>query len=408
MLKIQARVVELLKEIEEICEAEGIRYSLAGRTAAMQTAAGGFTCSDYTAEIMMMPADYAKFCKAASGRENRAIESLENNPLMDGVYARYTDTSTTLIDLTRSPWAREQGVFVRIWVLRSAPPKGRYQKALETLVRTNDMLSIKVRKEYVSGSAGNKLTALGAARTVLRRPGTMAGYFRKCTADDGKSKNVFYYDGKDRFNVPRKAMNRIVKVEFEGITVSAADKIGDIAKAFYKDPAGAVRTAAFPANEWGVYYDLRHPYAQVISEAENNGTDFARLALEKADYDEFGKRVYGKRLSAADKQYKYVWRTINRFRLLEEYDGRTDEIRGKFDEGRYDEVRNDLADYIEMIEEYTKINMGFGLEKGLEEIAYRIMEMDGKEAIVAKARKLQPEEYAEDLRDFLTRNGWKD
>lgn len=406
MHKVQSRVVELLKEIEDICTAEGIRYSLAGRTAAMQVQKGGFTCSDYTAEIMMMPGDYAKFCKAASGRGSRVIESLENNPNVDGIYARYTDTETTLLDMERSPWAKAPGVFVKIWVLRSHPAKTRFQKVLETLVRSNNILSTRVRKEYSKDSEKKKVTALSAARTLLRRQGSMAGYFRKCTADDGKSKNVFYYEDSDRFNVPRKAMDKISKVEFEGITVSAADKLADIVKANYADPVKVTKEPAYPVNEWGVYYDLKHPYAQVRREAEAKGTDFDRLALEKYDYDEYSRRVFRKTLSAADKQFKYVWRTINRFRLLEEYKGRTEEIRSKFEAGMYDDVRADLADYIEMIEDYTKIKMGFGLEKDLEEIAYKIMEMDGKGDIVAKARKLQPEEYREDLTDFLKRNGW--
>ncbi len=408
MLKVQSRVMELLKEIEEISEAEGIRYSLAGRTAAMQVLSGGFKCSDYTAEIMMMPEDYRKFCKAVAGRADRKIESLENNPLMDGVYARYTDTSTTLIDIKRAPWAKAKGVFVKIWVLRSTAPKGRYQKALETLVKTNDILSTKVRKEYCNSKERSKVTALSAARTFLRRPGTMAKYFSTCTADNGKSKKVFFYDGKERFNVPRKAMDKIGKAEFEGVTVSVADKIADVVKAAYKDPAKVASEAAYPAGEWGVYIDLRHPYEQVIREAEQKGTDFDRLALEKADYDEFGTRVYRRKLSEADKQYKYVWRTINRFRLLEEYEGRKDEIKEKYAAGKYDEVRADLADYIEMIEAYADIKMGFGLDKELEEIAYKIMEMDGKGGIVAKAKKYQPKEYKEDLADFLRNNGWSE
>ena len=88
MLKVQSRVMELLKEIEEISEAEGIRYSLAGRTAAMQVLSGGFKCSDYTAEIMMMPEDYRKFCKAVAGRADRKIESLENK--VDSTYQKHS------------------------------------------------------------------------------------------------------------------------------------------------------------------------------------------------------------------------------------------------------------------------------------------------------------------------------
>ena len=48
-----------------------------------------------------------------------------------------------------------------------------------------------------------------------------------------------------------------------------------------KDPAKVASEAAYPAGEWGVYIDLRHPYEQVIREAEQKGTDFDRLALEK-------------------------------------------------------------------------------------------------------------------------------
>ena len=86
--------------------------------------------------------------------------------------------------------------------------------------------------------------------------------------------------------------------------------------------------------------------------------------------------------------------------------GRKDEIREKYAAGKYDEVRADLSDYIEMIEAYADIKMGFGLDKELEEIAYRIMEMDGKGELVEKAKKYQPEEYKEDLSDFLKNNGW--
>jgi hypothetical protein len=81
----------------------------------------------------------------------------------------------------------------------------------------------------------------------------MAKYFNTCTADDGKSKKVFFYDGKEKFSVPRKAMNKIGKAEFEGVTVSVADKMADIVKAAYKDPAKAASEAAYPAGEWGVY-----------------------------------------------------------------------------------------------------------------------------------------------------------
>ena len=164
MTNVQRRVTELLKEIDSVCMEEGIGYSLAGRTAAMCTLSGAFTCDDYQADIIMKPDDYRRFCKAVSGKENRAIESLENNPLLDGVYARYVDTSTTLMDMKRGFGLKEQGVCVRIWPLRSKALKSRYRKALETLVRTNNMVSLKVKKEYCSDKEKIKVSGLSAAQ----------------------------------------------------------------------------------------------------------------------------------------------------------------------------------------------------------------------------------------------------
>ena len=403
MTKVQRRVTELLKEIDSVCKDGDISYSLAGRTAAMFVLAGGFTCDDYLADIMMTADDYRRFCKAVSGRENRAIESLETNPLLDGVYARYVDTSTTLMDIKRGFAWKEQGVFVRIWPLRSKALKSKYQKALETLVRTNNIADLSVRKEYCSDKERVKVTGLSVARACLRKPGIMSKFFAACTEDDGTGKNYYYYDGRDRIKIPRKSMAETVRKTFEGEDLCVAKNIEKIVKsAFGENPEKVIAEAEYPSEEWGVYYDLDHPFAQVISEAEANGTDFGRLAAEKADYDEFGTKVYKKKLSQADKQYKYVWRTINRFRLLEEYGRKAGDIRKRFDEGGADAVREELADYIEMIEAYTKINMGFSIDKGILEIAYAVMEADGNGDTVRKARKLLPEEYEQDLADWLS------
>lgn len=404
MTAVQKRVMDLLKEIDEICMSEGIAYSLAGRTAAMCVSSGGFTCDEYQADIMMTPDAYKKFCSAVSGKPDRALESLETNPLMDGVYARYVDTATTLIDIKRGSMLRQKGVCVRIWVLRSKAAKSGYAKTLETIIRMGNVPDPGVRKEYSGKSDSRKLTFLAASRSLLRHKGTMKRYFSSCTADDGSSKNYFYYDGKDKIKVPRKSMGKLTRCTFEGTELSITADAEKLSAALLK--GDALSKAEFPSEEWGVYYDMAHPFDQVIKEAKASGTDFDRLALEKFDYDEFSTRVYRKKLSQADKQYKYVWRTINRFRLLDEYDGKTDEISARYKSGGADAVREDLADYTEMIEAYADIGMGFAIDNELLNTAYAVMEEDGKGDIVGKAKKLLPEEYREDLADWLSAEGY--
>jgi len=413
MLDIQARAVELLKEIDDICGAEGINYSLAGRTAAMQTVSEGFTCGDHRPEIMMTPSDYNKFRQVISKGSipDRALESLETNPKIDGIYARYVDTSTTLIDTRRASMCEKQGVHVLIWILRSKAPDSKYAKALDTIVRTNNIVSIKVKKNYRSGKAKTKFTGLEMARSFLRKSGTMKKYFLDATADDGKSKNLYYIDSADngrKVKVARKYLNKYRRVNFEGVSVMVIDKISEMLKANYgNDLAAAVKEAVCPARDWGVYYDLNHPFSQVIREAEANGTDFGKIAEQRADFDEFTAKVFNKLDFQARKEYRPVRRTINRFLLMQEYLGKGDEIEAMFKAGKIDETREALADYISMIEFYNERDLGFSFDKRLLEIAYKIMEIDGKAASVKKAKKLMPEEYKEDLSDWLVSEGFE-
>ena len=405
MLKVQAKVLDLLREIDDICKAEGINYSLAGRTAAMYCLSGGFSCGDYLAEIMMTPDDYRRFRSAAGSKKDRVIESLENNPRMDGIYARYVDTSTTLLDMKRGTPFIAKGICVNIIILRSTPVRSKYGKMLNIVMRTRGM-DLGARRRYTGRKSRMKTDGLGFARVVLGTKGRMRSFFEACTEDDGSSKNYFYYAGKDRINVPRKWTGEYKRVMFEGIELNALKNIEKLTEKICGDNIRKyLKSGGWPAGEWGVYYDTEHPYAEVIKDAESAGTDFGRLERERADYDEFSAKVYRKKLSKADKEYYYVWRTINRFMLLEELGPKTEEICRKYQDGLIDEVREELRDYTEQIENYTAKGMGFSFDTALFDIACSIMEQDGKGDIAAKARKLLPDEFREPLSDYLHREG---
>ena len=412
MLKVQKRAVELLKEIDDICIAENIHYSLAGRTAAMQAAKGGFTCQDYRPEIMMLPDDYRKFCKAVSERNDpsRTIESLETNPQMDGIYARYVDTSTTLIDFNRGAFLKAQGVHVLIWILRSKKPSSLYSKTLETIVKSNRNPNLDIKKKYRNGKAKTKLTAVGIARGVFRHPNTMKKYFSTAIADDKKNKTL-YYQGLAEYGrkivMPRKYMNKYKRVPFEDIEVMACEKISDFVKNNYdeKQMKGIYR----PYNrvsEWGVYYDLHRPYDQVICSAKADGINFDKLSATIADYNEFFATDFKKWDNLTNQQYWNVNRTIDRFDLLQEYDGRTDEIVAMYESGDIDQTREALSHYIELLKLYSRRKMGFCMDSRLLNIAYEIMERDGNGDIVKQSKSMMPKEFEEDLADWLIAQGY--
>lgn len=406
MLAVQAVVLKLLKEIDEICSAEGINYSLAGRTAAMQAQSGGWVGSDYCAEIMMTAENYRKFEKAIKDHENRSLESLKNNYRLDGIYARYTDLNTTLINFTNGANVRDKGICVKIFILRSKPLSSKTAKIREMIVK-NSSLNPSVRKKYCGKKEFVKMTELEMARSLLGGRNAISKFFNACIEDDGSSKYYFYYDGTRKCSIARKLLKDYRKVEFEGVELSVVEKSDEMLKKIYSDGiAKELVLNKYPATDWGVYYDVENSFADVEKEANSRDIDFDRLAQEKCDYDEFSAKIFARSQNAADRQFRYVWRTINRFRLLEEYSDKEEDIKKAYKEGSIDDVREDLADYIEMIENYEKKGMGFSYDQELYNIACEIMIKDGKEDVVKKAQKLMPEEYKINLIDYLKKEGF--
>jgi len=123
MNDLQKKLLELLKEIDEICKKHNITYYIDGGSAIGAIRHRGFIPWDDDIDIVMTRDNYNKFYKVIQKeiRDDRKFECFENNKKYSMLYARYCDRTTTSILRTSMLDVFESGVFIDIFILDPFP-----------------------------------------------------------------------------------------------------------------------------------------------------------------------------------------------------------------------------------------------------------------------------------------------
>ncbi len=129
---IQLKLLDLMDEIDDICEKNKIGYTLSAETASMAFVLGGFASENYQMTVYMTLADFIKFQNEINnqGNHNRIIEGLHNNNKFPGFFYRYVDTSTTYYNYNYGDTYKYNGIHITIEILRcySRNNNGKYAK----------------------------------------------------------------------------------------------------------------------------------------------------------------------------------------------------------------------------------------------------------------------------------------
>lgn len=120
-----AKLKELLFEIDDICRENGLKYSLIQK------------CAKFVQEENSFPEEFNNICIAMplgdlerlehlindEGDGSRIVENIHNNPYADNLSARYMDTQTTLIDFDDYTNHTHHGLFIDIRPIKQYDPK---------------------------------------------------------------------------------------------------------------------------------------------------------------------------------------------------------------------------------------------------------------------------------------------
>lgn len=121
--KLQKLLVQLLREIDEICRANDIRYYLCGGTCIGQIRHGGFVPWDDDIDIFMPRKDYEKFEAVVSKNmpEGRDLVSFSRYNTYTNPVPRYMDLNTTAIRSGRLGDGTVCGECIEIFILDPMP-----------------------------------------------------------------------------------------------------------------------------------------------------------------------------------------------------------------------------------------------------------------------------------------------
>lgn len=118
--EIQLVSLEILKDVKEFCDANGIRYYMTYGTLLGAVRHKGFIPWDDDIDIMMLRPDYERFVREFRSDKGNKLLTFENSKSMIA-YARVCDMKRTLLDFESKPWTRQKaGVYIDIFPLDAA------------------------------------------------------------------------------------------------------------------------------------------------------------------------------------------------------------------------------------------------------------------------------------------------
>ena len=122
-LPLQDKMLEIMVNVDKICQKHNIEYCLMGGSALGAKRHGGFIPWDDDLDIFMTPDNYDKLRKILLERKEMPNYYLQEWGLTDGMVtiSKIRDDNTTYIESSLKNWNIHHGVYIDIFILHVAP-----------------------------------------------------------------------------------------------------------------------------------------------------------------------------------------------------------------------------------------------------------------------------------------------
>lgn len=169
---------ELLEEIADICNSNGIRYVIGPDLARRMYLTGNIGYINGNREIFMDAENALKFMDAfrSSGRHDRSLLSWRDGDTIRDFSLVYTDKSNVFCDFRRLDQWRDMGIFITIRILRSDKTPEAYKRNVMLDEFTVNLINLEQIDKRNLQSIGKKLAY---ARTKLMLPDHRANFGRR-------------------------------------------------------------------------------------------------------------------------------------------------------------------------------------------------------------------------------------
>ena len=378
MRKEQERLYELLDDIDRVCRESKMCYYLIGKELLWNgSSAKSFRCS---ADICMTLRAYRCISDKLTVIPGRVIEDISSNTDMPGVYFRFVDTESLMIDSDFRNVLRESGIAVNIHIIRNNGGSAAELERLECIMDlgiegVKRKVKVQAEKDFL------KLKCSPGYRDTIYKLLEESAF----VPEDMSSSSSLKFPGEDKIEFPSgfwKTASHISVLGRKYMTVSDKNAYLDIH--FGDHISITPPSEKFPGK---VIYDADLPYREVADEIikELDDRDYleSRESFYKDYFDEYEKLV--RERSRLD---DYMHAAAERILLWKHYFPHKKKVMLLYRDKRFDELMLVFAEMDEQIKKYERSGYLCVFDKEIWDIYLETLEIQGETLRAGKLRRL--------------------
>ena len=381
----QKLVLNLLKEIDEVCQEKGIPYFLSPRLTLNAYFDAGVPENPAFGLIFMKTKDMEAFRQAMSENlpPERALESMVSSPSFPGFYLRYENTATLFFHLNRGGNYLYPGIGIDICPLL-APKGSRKKRRMAHLwelgwKQTCDLYQERYTFKQSLATIPVRLCGLFGRRRLGGR------IYRKLLKVNAShlTKGKYYVERDKRTYYPASLFDDARDIPLEGVLLKCPSDVTGYLTAHY-GPDYARRLATSYTPSWALMASPRVRCQDFLDKAG----DMEELIWRRRDLslkDEIGRRCR-KSIAAAWNYLKFLERGIN---LGARYKEKLGFLRNLKESRDYLRLESAFALYHEMVKESAEKGIRYLPDPELDEIYLDMLKNSGKAGFAEKIRKME-------------------
>ncbi len=387
MNEIQAHMVRLLGELDEICIENHIPYVLYGRTAKDACVSGTF-CGEYMNASILIPGQYFPILEQqirARFPDCRSVEWVGNNPAFPGMHMRYIDEGTTFIYGDSAHRYHHRGIYVTIERARVVPKRKINAKLADWIDKgieyagVENITALSRNKQWAGRLLRLGVRCLGWQRTIRM----LLGLQKRLTSNPGKQIAVIRYL-KDNLNLSADYLKSLKRVPFAGRNFFVPKKHGDYLNLVYGkswktvSPKGVTAPHLLVTSMAVSYRDL----GVQISQEEQAAV--GRIIQERSLLTEWMKPLK----TEIEQYWNVLLMTQCRYELYRKYDPRKDELLLALEKEEYVVLELVMREALEAEEKYLNLGMVVSLGSEIDRIIGKLLSYQGKYELAQKMESL--------------------
>lgn len=404
--KVQAGLLVLLQEFDEICKKENIPYFVGGFLAAEAVELGTFApecCSGY---VVMHPADRKRLIKAVKkhAKPDRTLDSFESYSGYADFSMRYCDTNTTLFDIRTGEFYKYHASNLTVYFVRP-DEKSLWRDKLSSLFHYAVVTNAVPRFQYAQGRkvfAGlfglfmfgllGKKNAKRLAWNIIYHPGNKNRLIK------GSIKSYWY---PKRLPIPLTDFDQFQERSLDGVTVRIP-----------------INYAAFNSRQIWPKWNNGKPVGKllklpVISAMEVSCMDFAEELKKLGRKGRYAAiPIYRLTDAFAYRKWGYVvnsWyvalRSIDRIQMWKKYMPLKARIIALYKARNYNELYKILEEYITVLRQNINRGMAVYFDAEIFRITWDVLDKRGEGALMRRVLPRIPEEHLKPITLPLPKNG---